>query len=328
MDTTEEQKRVTNPHIKLVVLEESEYWSEAVRKRAGRLFATYMFDANEETFCAEITPSYYLHHLYTTPTQNGDDDDLDELIRMEEAGSDNNRYMHCRTIDGMPTTHFHDGGEEVIPNGDTYDQYIDSQLEYYNGNVCLQVPAGLNESETGTHKGRCANLIERITARDGEGNELQAEFNTVQRKVGGAPNDPAWQQLLLGAFNAMPIEDGENQINMAEALRQGRVFVLDGQNRGYFPSHTCPYAVPDNWAAASGLSLPNQLNAMWLVNGLGVKAEMTLPNVGYINREEVRELTEAEYAALAEQYGIGAAALSAGDAPAATPSNDSGPEMQ
>ena len=41
-------------------------FSEGDRDYVKGIYDVYMYDHNERTFCCELTPSYYLVHLYTT----------------------------------------------------------------------------------------------------------------------------------------------------------------------------------------------------------------------------------------------------------------------
>jgi hypothetical protein len=87
---------------KVVVLDESRHWApEIVKKAGGRIFATYLFDSSIGTHLCELTPSYYLIHLFSTPLQDTEDGAVENEIRDAEALCDNNAYFHCHAIDSI-----------------------------------------------------------------------------------------------------------------------------------------------------------------------------------------------------------------------------------
>ena len=63
----------------------------------------YLFDRNCRTFCCEMTPSYYLIHLYDqVECQPGTSEDRAQQIydAYENHGGED-CYVHCHTIEGI-----------------------------------------------------------------------------------------------------------------------------------------------------------------------------------------------------------------------------------
>lgn len=140
-ESNEKQSTVL-PHFKIVVMDETEYWSADFKERAGKIFRAYLFDSTRHVHCCEVTPSYELYPLYSTPLKGDDDEgNFSAEINTEEAKNGFDvRYYHVRVIDGMPEDHIHDlGVETVMP--ESYQELLDFYLEDAQANVKIQIPA-------------------------------------------------------------------------------------------------------------------------------------------------------------------------------------------
>jgi hypothetical protein len=107
----------------------------------------YLLNRNERTFCCEMTPSYWLIHLYDEVNLTPEADGLDECERdaiyqeYEYCGGDD-IYVHCHTIDAMiennkQNTVHHYGGTEVSYDESDYEEQMDGLQEYFTCNHCL-----------------------------------------------------------------------------------------------------------------------------------------------------------------------------------------------
>jgi hypothetical protein len=88
------------PRFTLVAIDETSDWVEHVTNTAGRIYTQYVYDPEEQTNCAEITPSYYLHPLrYQTELEISDhiQDEMDAVLAWADG-----IYVHCHQIDGLP----------------------------------------------------------------------------------------------------------------------------------------------------------------------------------------------------------------------------------
>lgn len=131
-------------HFKLVSLDETHCWDNGIVARAGRVFGVYLFDANRQVNCCEITPSYELHPVADYPLidlDRTDDRALEDELR--EAGPSDIIYIHCNNLDRMRAECFHDFGEEEIPSDETWEDALERQLDYARSNVCLEIPNDL-----------------------------------------------------------------------------------------------------------------------------------------------------------------------------------------
>lgn len=110
-----EQATERKREFRYVKIDETKHWNEKFVHELGpgaKLIATYVYDAAEETFCAELTPSYCLFHA-GTEIQPGREltgsewEHYDEVVREGEAEHENFHYRHCRSVKDshpVPTT--------------------------------------------------------------------------------------------------------------------------------------------------------------------------------------------------------------------------------
>lgn len=83
--------------MRLCAIEETGFWSKDVQKRAGRLFAVYVYDETRVTHCCEITPSFELNLIGTVSTEPMDDE-LWEDINTGDRQNEQVRYVHCAAL--------------------------------------------------------------------------------------------------------------------------------------------------------------------------------------------------------------------------------------
>lgn len=141
-------------HFKLVTLDETKDWRDDVQERAGKVFATYLYDENRVTHCCEITPSFELYHLYSTPLNDDEPDNaIAELVDEEEArarfdGQDI-QYIHCADIAGLPDGWFHDAGEEALESDQAWEEARDDAIEYFRANRKIDIPSDVQSCSSG-----------------------------------------------------------------------------------------------------------------------------------------------------------------------------------
>ncbi|WP_415912365.1 hypothetical protein [Neptuniibacter sp. QD37_11] len=107
----------------LVAVEETQGLSEEIQAQTGRFFVVYLYDANQQVNCCELTPSYELEPIYYV-CEHPISDELDQSLHEEAARSDV-RYIWASSIDGME--------DAVKEDGSLYDS-LEEAREYYQGN--------------------------------------------------------------------------------------------------------------------------------------------------------------------------------------------------
>jgi hypothetical protein len=107
--------------------DETKYWETSLRQKfsISKITAVYVFDAEEHTYCCELTPSHYLvfcGYEYDSTRELTDDEkeELDNLFT-ENGGDDNNYYQHSSGLKDCP---------KVSQPCET----IDEVVEYYQAN--------------------------------------------------------------------------------------------------------------------------------------------------------------------------------------------------
>lgn len=129
------------PHFRIFVRNESGLWTkEFVERAGGAIYRAYLYDATLVVHCCEITPSYQLIPLYTTPFVSDDEGKIDEEIRLAE--DDEVIYIHCHVLNLQPADNFYDCGAWEQEEDETYDQLVERVEEHYRCNVAIQFPKG------------------------------------------------------------------------------------------------------------------------------------------------------------------------------------------
>lgn len=129
------------PKYRLVAIDESHHCSaDFLARCGGKLWATYLVNVAEVTYCCELTPSYYLVPIELVPlTMPGDsDEEAHEALctdLMEALTNTDPIYMHCSAIDRLPASMFVDFGTGARRGGD--DATMDEMEEYLRGNCTV-----------------------------------------------------------------------------------------------------------------------------------------------------------------------------------------------
>ena len=108
----------------------------------------YLFDRHERTFCCEMTPSYWLVHLYDevvlTPEADEtlDDSEKDAIYQEYEYCGGDASYVHCHTIDAMieankPYTVRHYGRTNVSYDESDHENQMEGLREHFSCNHYL-----------------------------------------------------------------------------------------------------------------------------------------------------------------------------------------------
>ena len=128
----------------VVAFDETQYYvfkgdeAEYIEKILG----VYLIDLNEITHCCELTPSYYLRHIYDTMvlTEAGealDDFEKERLSQEYEFCESNDKYVHCGSIDKMVRSGesvYSYGATDVSYEDSSYEDQIEGLMEHFRGN--------------------------------------------------------------------------------------------------------------------------------------------------------------------------------------------------
>jgi hypothetical protein len=130
-------------HLKAVVFDETRHWrDDIVTIAGGRIYRTYLFDAELAVNCCELTLSYELWPMYTTPLE---DDEHGTAHEQLVAGDDNEiRYYHRRVIDSIRPAFVQDLGLHNVEEDESRDEAFARYLDHYRGNVVLDRPRFLH----------------------------------------------------------------------------------------------------------------------------------------------------------------------------------------
>jgi hypothetical protein len=136
--TRAENKSIPND-FRAVALDETQYYriDQEDKKHIKAIFGVYIYNKNEYTHVAEITPSYWLEPLHTvvlfkgrlaSPATRQDESLRDELEQKYGYEPMDDTYMHVYSIDAYvkkhPKLHFQYGEAEDI----------EEVREYWQGN--------------------------------------------------------------------------------------------------------------------------------------------------------------------------------------------------
>lgn len=120
-----------------VRLDETYYYSIAAEDKPyiTKIYGVYVYDPNEQTYCGELQPSYWLERVYDTIefsdtllalVESEQDLIIDRLSeRYENCTEDTSMYMHCRTVDGLDSTN----KKEYVDF-----ETLEDMVEYIRGN--------------------------------------------------------------------------------------------------------------------------------------------------------------------------------------------------
>lgn len=90
--------------IRILKLDESEYWTDEIRSQVKRIFGVYVFDPTWRVHLCEWTASYELHRLesqidFHENTPESIQERIEDEVREAERFSDPVIYVHCHVID-------------------------------------------------------------------------------------------------------------------------------------------------------------------------------------------------------------------------------------
>lgn len=110
------------------------------RPLVRKILGVYLFDRNVQTHCGELTPSYYLIHLYDQVIAEDDatESQREELYASYEAEQAQDRYMHCARVERIMSAHperVHHYGDTGVSFDDTSrEDQMESLREHFVGN--------------------------------------------------------------------------------------------------------------------------------------------------------------------------------------------------
>jgi len=128
-----------------IALDETDYYtiSAADAPLIKQIRGVYLFDRNRRMHVCELTPSYWLIHLYDQVILvDPDDPRREELYEDYEYYSRSDIYVHCSTIDKIIDENDHSvvdhyGFTEILLDDVDYDEQMESIREYFCGNCPL-----------------------------------------------------------------------------------------------------------------------------------------------------------------------------------------------
>ena len=123
---------------------------DADRPHIKQIRSVYLYDKNERTHCCELTPSYWLEHLYDevvlTPEADAalSENEREALYCKYEyiPDDDGGCYIHCHVIDGIESRagkfEYHVYGETGVSYDDCdHDEQMEALWEHFCGNHVL-----------------------------------------------------------------------------------------------------------------------------------------------------------------------------------------------
>lgn len=89
----------------LIKLDETEYWEHPTLVNSGRIFGLYVADLSQRTHCCEWTPSYELNFVKSQCEffDEKNYEEIDDCMMEADANSEPVIYMHCTTVDSLPS---------------------------------------------------------------------------------------------------------------------------------------------------------------------------------------------------------------------------------
>jgi len=121
-----------NSDIRVVAIDETRHWKDEIQALCGNIKTVYVYDASVETFCAEITPSYYLTPLYYV-IENEVSDEVRDMVN-ENLVNEEPIYIHCRVVDKLESVPTKNNFEFDNSESDEYKENFEEVREYLNGN--------------------------------------------------------------------------------------------------------------------------------------------------------------------------------------------------
>lgn len=131
------------PDYRVVAIDESAHCSPAfLAQCGGKVWATYVYNAAEVTYCCELTPSYCLLpielHAHVIPDDETAREALFEALIDAQADSDP-IYLHCSAVDRLPEN------QKLALGARFADSTMDETEEYLRGTA--HVPPCIGQTD-------------------------------------------------------------------------------------------------------------------------------------------------------------------------------------
>jgi hypothetical protein len=144
----------------LVKINETHDWNENIQNKVDAIYGIYLYDENQHTNLAELTPSYYLEPMYCSVYTQDDNASIDlndedspekqqfvEDVEQEWKRLTEPKYMHVSDIDMISSENKFEFGlrgtwQEYLDfaygdKKEAYEQAMEDAIEYLNGNRML-----------------------------------------------------------------------------------------------------------------------------------------------------------------------------------------------
>lgn len=117
------------PRLRVVRIDETRNWNEAITSVVGRIWGVYVYDAERHVYCCELTPSRELRFVGSTWEKSPEDDEENEriaaVIAENDAWSDDVIYVHRYQADKLAAVY------EETPTDEEWAAALDS----HDGNI-------------------------------------------------------------------------------------------------------------------------------------------------------------------------------------------------
>ncbi|HBF33400.1 TPA: hypothetical protein DDW35_02430 [Candidatus Sumerlaeota bacterium] len=93
--------------IKILKIEQTDNWCEAIRNKVKRIFGVYLFDSKRRVHCCEFTPSYECVFVesqaeFFDASDDAEIENIEEEIRRGDSQTDMVSYLHCHKLESFP----------------------------------------------------------------------------------------------------------------------------------------------------------------------------------------------------------------------------------
>ena len=120
--------------LKLVVIDQTEAWSDEIVKKAGKLSAVCLYDERVETHLMDLSPSYHLTPLYTITENQLDDETHEEIVMNDDLSP---FYLYCRGVDAsnpMDLSKYKVNIRFTNSESESYRNNFEDAVEYFRCN--------------------------------------------------------------------------------------------------------------------------------------------------------------------------------------------------
>lgn len=123
-------------NLRIVALDETHFWSDEIRAKVGRIWGLYLYDANRQVHCCELTPSYELFAIRSAVGGEISEETEEDIMEADRISGEQCIYTRCSAIDKLPADRFITDvwSPEEYDTDEEYMSLIDDVLEHYNGN--------------------------------------------------------------------------------------------------------------------------------------------------------------------------------------------------